>query len=347
MAMASSAFDIMTESPETEADVFSYLRERELGQTVYTSGDPKLVSRERNATVERLMILAAKLELGWTTRAAAVAYFDGALCELTAIPANALPLLAAGSLLVAAKMEEEEINVPTVSSVLQAAESTDTMQELNVMELLILKVWKWNVCVVTPAHFIPFYARIARVYDTAEPHPTEPVMQPEKGCVDVILTDEVTRLACCIAEGASLDATALEYRPSILAASAVAVARMHCGLSPHWPHTLSALMGFSTDDGAPPVVLDCCRHLLRLCQFGEESAYDFEPTAEPPENKVFGGGFEPPRFPLGSTGVRQPFRPVNMPSSIGASKFHSALEKVGATTSHVARSRFVSDVMEE
>ena len=55
----------------------------------------------------------------WTTRATAVAYFDGALCELAAIPPNALPLLAMASLLIAAKMEEEEINVPTVSCLLQ------------------------------------------------------------------------------------------------------------------------------------------------------------------------------------------------------------------------------------
>jgi hypothetical protein len=70
-------------------------------------------------TIERMLIVAQQLSLGWTTRASAVAYFDGALCELATIPANAFPLLAMGSLLIAAKMEEEEINVPTVSSLLQ------------------------------------------------------------------------------------------------------------------------------------------------------------------------------------------------------------------------------------
>lgn len=156
------------------------------------------------------------------------------------------------------------------------------MQELNVMELLILKVWRWNVCVVTSAHFIPFYTRVARVYDTVMPEPNESVrlhrspafsrlapsqllpplaaqfrlvlrlslsqcsplsrrcclsplspiifvswhsshilqsmgllfaqiMQPEEGSVDIGLTDPVTRLALCIAEGASLDATAMQY----------------------------------------------------------------------------------------------------------------------------------------
>lgn len=205
-----------------------------------------------------MLIVAQKLSLGWTTRASAVAYFDGALCELAAIPPNAFPLLAIGSLLIAAKMEEEEINVPTVSSLLQvrsshrralflgsdmnfcsqAAESTATMQELNVMELLILKVWRWNVCVVTAAHFIPFYARVARVYDTVAPDPSEDVcqaiqlrarictpsdslsceqiMQPEEGSVDVVLTDPITRLALSIAEGAALDATAMACVSSCL-----------------------------------------------------------------------------------------------------------------------------------
>jgi hypothetical protein len=161
---------------------------------------------------------------------------------------------------------------------LQAAESMDTMQELNVMELLVLKVWRWNVCVVTPAHFIPFYARVARVYDTVEARPTVPVAQPEQGCVDVVLTDPVTQLACSIAEGASLDATAMQYQPSVLAAAAVAVARMQCGVSPHWPHTLSALAGFPASDDAPPIILACCGHLLGLCRFGERTP-EVEPSS--------------------------------------------------------------------
>jgi hypothetical protein len=37
------------------------------------------------------------------------------------------------------------------------------------------------------------------------------IMQPEEGSVDIGLTDPVTRLALCIAEGASLDATAMQY----------------------------------------------------------------------------------------------------------------------------------------
>ena len=177
---------------------------------------------------------------------------------------------------------------------LQAAESTDTMQELNVMELLILKVWRWNVCVVTPAHFIPFYARVARVYDTIEPRPTVPVAQPEQGCVDVVLTDPVTQLACCIAEGASLDATAMQYQPSVLAAASVAVARMQCGVSPHWPHTLSALAGFPASDDAPPIILACCGHLLGLCRFGERTPEVAPSTAFRPEvPKVWHSPFAP------------------------------------------------------
>mmetsp|Transcript_20677 Transcript_20677/g.53736 ORF Transcript_20677/g.53736 Transcript_20677/m.53736 type:complete len:352 (-) Transcript_20677:147-1202(-) len=322
MAMAGEP-DMMTEPPETEADVFTYLRERELSQIVYQSGNEKLLSSLRNVTIERMLIVAQKLSLGWSTRAAAVAYFDGALIELSSIPSSAFSLLAIASLLIAAKMEEEEINVPTVSNLLAAAESTSTMQELNVMELLILKVWKWNVCVVTPAHFIPFYARVARVYDTTTPEPREEVMEPEEGCVDIVIKDPVTRLALCVAEAAALDATALEYLPSVLAASSVAVARMQCGVSPHWPHTLSALAGFPTAEGAPPIILSCCSHLLGLCHFGEEAGGDrVSPAAPSPppvaEEKVhlaaaasFGG-------PMAAEASHRPFKTLNAPSSFGA-----------------------------
>eukprot|EP00037_Helgoeca_nana_P011313 m.101432 g.101432 ORF g.101432 m.101432 type:complete len:349 (-) comp20751_c0_seq1:174-1220(-) len=324
----SMGYDMITEPPETEADVFAYLRERELCQTVYTSGNDKLLSSERNLTIERMLIVAQKLSLGWTTRASAVAYFDGALCELATIPANAFPLLAMGSLLIAAKMEEEEINVPTVSSLLQAAESTATMQELNVMELLILKVWRWNVCVVTSAHFIPFYTRVARVYDTVMPEPNESIMQPEEGSVDIGLTDPVTRLALCIAEGASLDATAMQYLPSIVAAASVAVARMQCGVSPHWPHTLSALAGFPASDDAPPIILACCSHLLGLCSFDEKAAgsrsaeqprsdaeFELPPTLEEKAQMAAASSFG--SMPL-ATDSRRPFKQINTPSSFGA-----------------------------
>eukprot|EP00038_Savillea_parva_P026427 m.53996 g.53996 ORF g.53996 m.53996 type:complete len:358 (-) comp7499_c1_seq1:194-1267(-) len=356
MTMAGEGPEMMTEPPETEADVFAYLRERELGQTVYTSGDERLLSSLRNLTIERLLMVAQKLSLGWTTRAAAVAYFDGALFELSSIPASAYPLLAIGSLLIAAKMEEEEINVPTVSCLLHAAESSATMQELNVMELLILKVWRWNVCVVTPAHFVPFFARVARVYDTVAPSPREPIMEAEEGNVDVILSDPVTRLALCIAEAAALDATAMRYLPSVLAAAAVAVARMQCNVSPHWPHTLSSLAGFPTSDDAPPIILECCSHLLGLCRFAEKAGGDHSAdataphahahAARPEDKAALAAASAFAAIPMAAD-VRRPFKPINTPSSFGAPAMAKPASSSGWHQLHHGPMPAAADAMDE
>eukprot|EP00041_Stephanoeca_diplocostata_P015927 m.308862 g.308862 ORF g.308862 m.308862 type:complete len:354 (-) comp20194_c0_seq3:90-1151(-) len=273
MDSASEMWELKTEAPVIEADAYTYMREREKQQQNYIdTSNPRLTSPERGATIERMFIVAHHLSLGWTTRASAVAYFDRCLCCMPTIPVNALSLLAMGSLLVASKMEEEEISVPTVSSVLRAAGSSASMQDLNIMELLILKIWGWNACVVTPMHFVPFFARIAQVYDenidaSGNIDGMHHNIKPEKTSIDVVITDPVAQLACCIAEAASLNVQTMGFPPSILAASCVAVARKNHNISPHWPHTLSAIAGFPpSNDTAPPIVLECCSRLLRVCQ---------------------------------------------------------------------------------
>lgn len=113
--------------------------------------------------------------------------------------------------------------------------------------------------------------------------------------------------------------------PSELAAASVAVARMQCGVSPHWPHTLSALAGFPTSDDAPPVILSCCSHLLGLCHFektgadrsAEPDAVEVDPEPTPEDKARMAGaaafGSLPP-----AADSRRPFKPLNAPSSFGA-----------------------------
>jgi len=266
MAMTVTA-EMHTEVPSVEADAYAFLKSRERLQQPWVL-PPGQNANARPKTVEMMFQIAHKLKLGWTTRAASVAYFDRVLSELTSMPINALPLLAMGSLLIAAKMEEEEINVPTVSAVLDAAESNASLQELNVMELLILRIWGWNACVVTPMHFIPFYSRIARVYDDHRPaceYQSSYNLTPENGSVDEVVKDPVAQLACCLAEGTSMDVTMTRFLPSVIAASAVALARMQFGIEPHWPHTLSAVSGHENEEFAP-IITECCQRMLSTCK---------------------------------------------------------------------------------
>lgn len=270
MAMATDHHmaEMQTELPCVEADAYSFLRTRETQQPAqFDATCPNAVARPK--TLETMFQIAHKLSLGWTTRAAAVSYFDRVLQDLRDMPMNALPLLAMGSLLIAAKMEEEEINVPTVSSLLDAAESNASMQELNVMELLILKIWGWNACVVTPMHFVPFYSRVARVYDEERDlsqFQTSYNLRPERGSVDEVVNDPVAQLACCLAEGSLLDNSIGKYLPSVVAAASIALARMQFDIEPHWPHTLSAVSGHAVADGAPPIIVECCTHMLSICK---------------------------------------------------------------------------------
>lgn len=264
--MASAIVEMEQEIPQVEADAYNFLRTRECHNPVIVDCPN---AQYRPKTLDTMYKIAHKLNLGWTTRAAATAYFDQVLMELRDMPLNALPLLAIGSLLIAAKMEEEEINVPTVSGLLDAAESNASMQELNIMELLILKVWGWNACVVTPMHFLPFFSRVARVYDIQRDLSHFQVshdLRPERGSVDEVLKDPVAQLASCLAEAASLDNSMSKFMASVVAASAIALSRMHFGIEPHWPHTLGAVSGYAVSDGAPAIIVECCTHMLRTCK---------------------------------------------------------------------------------
>jgi len=121
----------------------------------------------RNAYVGWIYQLSDKLKFGYDTGTSAVILADRTLLVLSrverSLPQEGLELVCVACLLISAKMEEKEVDIPPVSYVLKKAgiqrqdAGTDVRRELQAMELIVLQASDWNACVVSPTHFIAYF----------------------------------------------------------------------------------------------------------------------------------------------------------------------------------------------
>lgn len=55
-----------------------------------------------------------------------------------------LYLTALACLLIAAKMEEQEIDIPSLSSLITTSGEALSAKDLQIMEFIVLEAWQWN-----------------------------------------------------------------------------------------------------------------------------------------------------------------------------------------------------------
>jgi hypothetical protein len=178
-----------------------------------------------------------------------------------------LQLLAMACLMVGAKMEEQEQDIPVLSSVIRTAGLTCTVEQLSQSELKLLKAWEWNVCVVTSNHFVELYARESALDDmvTGRMQALQHIERITEYAIEAI------RLAC-------RDDNMQLFRPSVLATAAVICARTILEAEPHLPPSLMEISGWGYSKAVDPSA-DlglCCKQLLGLC-----SAIESLPASSP------------------------------------------------------------------
>jgi hypothetical protein len=170
-------------------------------------------------------------------------------------------------LMVGAKMEEQEQDIPVLSSVIRTAGLTCTVEQLSASELKLLKAWEWNVCVVTSNHFVELYARESALDDmvTGRMQALQHIERITEYAIEAI------RLACRSDEMQA-------YRPSVLATAAVICSRTILEAEPHLPPSLMAISGWGYFQSVDPSadLGACCKQLLGLC-----SALDTLPASSP------------------------------------------------------------------
>lgn len=199
------------------------------------------------------------LKLAPLTKHMAVAYLDKAVLKLGGqyINPSRLQLMATACVLSAAKMEENFGEVPSVQELNHCCQYGYSPQLIVKMESLLLDLLGWNLLVLTPRHFLDLYDGGGAL-----------VVRPLEEFVEnnTIPTDKVAvvqryqrQFANFFVDLCLQEADFVYFRPSVVAAAALASARRQLKMTPIWPHRLAKLTRHDFEQ-----IGQCADHVWRV-----------------------------------------------------------------------------------
>lgn len=278
---------------EVAAGVIAHLFERQLKQHSNSlellRGVPHhqtAYGPEREAYVGWIYQLSDKLKFGYDTGTSAVILADRTLVVLSRVdrnlPQEGLELVCVACLLISAKMEEKEVDIPPVSYVLKKAgvqrkeSETDVRRELQAMELIVLQASDWNACVVSPTHFVAFFVDTV-VSQASSVYGSRVTRKAAKA--GLALAVQITRLALD-------DAPLVTWLPSWLALAAVMLG-FEIIQMPMWGHldAIAEELGTEIEPGESAFWL-CARRLRLLVDPLSKGALGSHPPSSEMPAKV-------------------------------------------------------------
>eukprot|EP00040_Diaphanoeca_grandis_P003861 m.26176 g.26176 ORF g.26176 m.26176 type:complete len:387 (-) comp15296_c0_seq2:466-1626(-) len=205
-------------------DIFTYLHGIEtkfMAKPRYMRKQRDINHSMRSILVDWLVEVSQEYRLDAQTLFIAVSYIDRFLSEMS-VQRGKLQLVGVTAMLLASKYEE--IYPPAVDEFVYITDNTYSREQILKMEHLILKVLKFDMGGVTAYSFFQRFIKMAQADDNVK-----------------YLTMYLMELT--LQDGERF----LKYTPSIVAASALAVAQYTVG-QPCWPDSMFQQSGFSTDD---------------------------------------------------------------------------------------------------
>lgn len=210
------------------------------------AAQPEINSKMRAILVDWLVEVHRKFELMPETFYLTVNLIDRFLSMKT-VPRKELQLVGIGAMLIACKYEE--IWAPEVNDFIMISDKAYVRNQVLAMEKSILGKLEWYLTVPTPYVFLVRYVKAAlAATDEAK---------------------EMESMSFFLAElGVMNYSTIVAYGPSMLAASAVYVARctLNAAAAPRWTETLRHHTGFSEEE-----ITDCARMLVGFHSCAAES----------------------------------------------------------------------------
>jgi len=216
-------------------DIIDYLREREIKDRVspnYMEKQPDINAKHRTILVDWMSDVCVKFSLLSETLFLASNVLDKYLAS-KAVARQKLQLVGVTAMLIASKYEE--IYTPEINDFVWITAQAFTAEEIIKMERNILVTLDFHLNYALPLHFLRRWSKAAHS------------------------DSKVHTLCKYLIELSILDYDLLQFLPSMIAASAVFIARKMCGILPPWTHTLEHYSGFTATD-----VLPCARLLNQL-----------------------------------------------------------------------------------
>jgi len=211
-------------SPEYAKDVYLYLRQIENKNKPkwnYMSKQTEVTHSMRSILIDWLVEVATEYKLQSETLHLTISYVDRFLSVMS-VQKSKIQLLGVTSMLIAAKVEE--VYPPNISDLIYITCDSYTKKHILRMEVLLLKVLAFDLCMPTSHLFVNKYCHMFQLHQK---------------CIS---------LATYINELSLLDGeTFLRFSPSILAASSVALARHTLG-DQAWTEEMVAISGYGLTD---------------------------------------------------------------------------------------------------
>ncbi|XP_018339185.1 PREDICTED: cyclin-A2 isoform X2 [Trachymyrmex septentrionalis] len=231
---------------EYRADIYNYLRTSELlhrPKPGYMKKQPDITYSMRSILIDWLVEVAEEYRLQDETLYLAISYIDRFLSYMSVVRSK-LQLVGTAAMFIAAKYEE--IYPPDVGEFVYITDDTYSKTQVIKMENLILRVLSFDLTIPTHVTFLMEY------------------------CISNNLSDKVKFLAMYLCELSMLEGDPyLQYLPSHLAASAIALAR-HTLHDEIWPHELELSTGYNLK-----TLKECIAYLNRTFS----NAPNFQQTA--------------------------------------------------------------------
>lgn len=215
-------------------DIYTYYKiaENESRPNDYMNSQPEINEKMRAILVDWLIEVHNRFELMPETLYLTINLVDRFL-SLKAVPRRELQLVGIGAMLIACKYEE--IWAPEVNDFVTISESAYSNDQILKMEKAILGKLEWYITVPTPYVFLSRYIKAS------------------------IPDDEMENLVYFLAELALMNYGSISFCPSMVAASAVYVARQTLFKTPVWTETLRTHTGFSESQ-----IKECAKMLVNL-----------------------------------------------------------------------------------
>jgi len=168
-----------------------------------------------------------------------IAFIDNFM-DCSVVVRSRLQLVAAACILIAAKIEEQEDNIPRVAVLNHYSGNTCSYEFIIKMESLILNRLHWELVILTPLNFLEYYLLVS--LSSNEISNATHLGSWEKARAHLSKTAEFFVDLC------EHQSFFREYLPSIVAGSCVAAARHMLQLRPVWSPSLQLISGLSLDD---------------------------------------------------------------------------------------------------
>lgn len=257
---------------EYSDEIIWILQETELNRLTMRYTSPQL--RYREVMVNFIRSIGECEFLRRSTVHLAIYLLD-AFMDNHSINDNRLNLVALSCLLLAAKMEENEPNVPTLASMNELVRNQYPFSDYTLLEVLLLKFFNWHLIIPTAATFAEFWLlNVVGRADFSALMSEETFFEKRDRAIELTLEFLDVTLS---------DIKMTNYRPSLLASACLAAARSSLPVLCIWSETMEELTGYSYTDIA---ALTCDLMDWRACLITKEtacrkrSAYDSGYTTE-------------------------------------------------------------------